>query len=146
MDKNYLKLPINFSDILSKQELSTCNIEYSIAQNLFLILITAFGECRFDNTYGCELWDLDFELIYNPNMWKEKVQKSLQNSVELHEKRLLNAKVDLEMGEEELDLGVWDGKRLKQRLAIKITGNLSTTNQPYYFNKNLFLSPISYSD
>jgi len=146
MEHCYLKLPLNFADLLAKRELTTCDLEYSIAQNLFLILITAFGECRFDSSFGCELWDLDFELIYNPNMWKERVQKSMQAAVERHEKRLLDPRVDLDIGEEELDLGVWDGKRLKQRLAINISGKLTTTNQPYYFSKNLFLSPISYSD
>lgn len=146
MEKSYLKLPLNFSELLQKKELKTCALEYSIAQNILLIIVTAFGECRFDHSFGCEIWDLDFELIYNPNTWREAVQKSLQNSIEKHEKRLSQVKVSVELSEEQVELGVVEARSLKQKLTIKISGNLTATNQPFFVNKTLYLNPISYAD
>ena len=66
MKETYYDLPIRFDLLMQKnRELPTCSLDKSIAQNIFLIITSKFNEHRFDPTYGCEIWETDFELIHN---------------------------------------------------------------------------------
>ena len=69
MPTKYYELPINFSSLMQKNnELAACDLKKSIAQNIYLIITSRFRENRFDDSYGCELWDMDFELVHNESL------------------------------------------------------------------------------
>jgi phage baseplate assembly protein W len=63
MDITYYKIPLKLSGLLEGNELPTIDLRDSISSTLELIIMTRFGEHRHDPSFGCEIWDLDFELI-----------------------------------------------------------------------------------
>src|ERR1700712_4156435 len=85
----YYQMPLRF-DLLKERnkELPGCNLGTSIAQNIFLIASTKFQEHRFDDKYGCEIWDKDFELITNQPLWQEQVSRSITVTLRRYEPRL----------------------------------------------------------
>ena len=61
MINHYYQLPINFKTLMSTNSaLPTCDLKQSIAQNIFLIITTKYKENRYDESYGCEIWNMDF--------------------------------------------------------------------------------------
>src|SRR5215203_7500675 len=91
----YLKIPLQLNAVMEGSELPTCSMAESIRKNLELIITTRFGEHRSDESFGCEIWDLDFELIVSARLWEEKLRQSLLCSVTSHEHRLSNLSVSV---------------------------------------------------
>lgn len=125
------------------QELPTCDLRKSIAQNIFLIISSRFNEHRFDRTYGCELWDRDFELISNRLVWQDQVSQSIVRSLAEHEPRLEGIGVETEVTEEPYQHPVSRVKVIKKRLSVSVKGRIRDTGEQFAFATQLFLSPIS---
>ena len=64
MSFQFYNIPIKFSDLTEKKELAKIGLGESISRLIHLIAITHFGECKFDDTFGCEIWEHDFENIW----------------------------------------------------------------------------------
>ena len=97
MSDNLYHKPFRFDKLLSNSDLKDTDLGSSISQNLELILFTRYGEHRHDTTFGCEIWDLDFELIVSETIWEEKFRKSLLKSVSTYENRLNDVDVSIKM-------------------------------------------------
>ncbi|GAA4343138.1 GPW/gp25 family protein [Flaviaesturariibacter amylovorans] len=144
MVKHYYELPIRFSSLLKRNsDLNTCDLKKSIAQNLYLIITSKFEEHRYDKSYGCELWDMDFELIANQNLWLERIRKSVANSVTRHEVRLYEIAVEIEIGQDENLTSLKDSKSVKKKLSIYIKGRIRETGEEFPFSTTIYLSPLS---
>ena len=144
MVQRYYELPINFEILISKnRELRTCDLKQSIAQNIYLIITSKYKENRYDESYGCELWDLDFELVSNENMWLEKIRRSVFNSVMKHEPRLYDVSVDIDITMDEQVTSLKSTRSVKKRLTIFVKGYVTKTGEPFEFNTNIYLSPLS---
>ena len=57
----YYTLPIKFGELCKKKDLKSCSIKESISQHLYLIITTSFGECLYDEEFGCSIWDNDYD-------------------------------------------------------------------------------------
>ena len=144
MVNEYYTLPIAFKRILDRKELEKCDVQTSIAQKIHLILITFFEESRFNRQFGCLIWEYDFENIYNISAWKDRVNKSLKETLEINEKRLINILVEVDIQKEEISEDQLHAiKELHKRLDVKVTGNLLKTNELFGFSEPIFISPIS---
>jgi phage baseplate assembly protein W len=139
---NY-KIPLQLHLPVKGQELPVCNLKQSISKNLELIITTRFGEHRADPSFGCEIWDLDFELIVSENLWEEKLRQSLLRSVTSHEKRLSNIQLGVQITEVEKFHLFKQNTEIKKRVDIQLTGTIQQTGEAFKFNSNLFLSPLS---
>lgn len=138
----YYKMPLQLSGLLEGNELPTCDVHDSISKNLELIIMTKFGEHRNDPTFGCEIWDLDFELIVNENKWEEKLRQSLLKSITSHENRLAEVQLSVNITEVERSQSSRNGKT-KKKVAIHLTGTIHRTGESFSFMNSLFLSPLS---
>ena len=131
----YYKLPIDFEGLIKKQDLAKIALEDSISQSIYTLMTTTFGECKFDETYGCELWDSDFDLLKSDNELKVFVAKSLKNSIAQHEKRIFLQEIDVRISEQ--NLGEINKKRIKKLLLrnklliTKQSTQLLRTNKPW---------------
>jgi phage baseplate assembly protein W len=85
MSINYYKIPLQISALLEGNDLPNCDLKESLTHTLELIIMTRFGEHRHDPSFGCEIWDLDFELIVSEDKWEEKLRQSLLKSITSHE-------------------------------------------------------------
>jgi phage baseplate assembly protein W len=119
-----------------------CSLKQSVIQNLHLMLTTAFGEYPADEGYGCSIWENDFDNITSASKIKEHIKQSIIQSVHEHEKRLGKVSVKLMIHQEELaDI---NGRRVKKRIEITISGTLLLTNDPFSHEYSFFAGPYSY--
>ncbi len=145
MEQHYYKLPLFFENLISKnKELDPSSKGESIAAHVYLIITSKFGESRFDETYGCEIWDFDFMNITNQSNWKTRIVQSVENSIAKHEKRLMNVKVNLDIKEEEVSSASTNVVNVKKAVRISVSAKLADTNEPFTFMQKMFLSPLSF--
>ncbi|MEN0055474.1 MAG: GPW/gp25 family protein [Mucilaginibacter sp.] len=134
--------PFKLKNILSNKELETTDLGRSISQNIELIIFTRYGEHRHNNNFGCEIWDLDFELVVSERIWEEKFRQSLLRSVTDYEYRLYQVEVDIKMSEVEKLFFGKNVTEIKKKVEISVSGKINTTGENYFFNTSLFLSPL----
>ena len=143
MSMVYYKIPLQLSSVLAGNELTACDLKESISNNLELIIMSKFGEHRHDPGFGCEIWDLDFELIVSENKWKEKLRQSLLKSITTHELRLTDVQLNVDISDIEKFRLFSKFTEIKKRVEIRLTGTIHKTGEPFSFTNNLFLSPLS---
>ena len=141
MPQPYYALPLRLDEVLQHKPHPTCSLPQSIAQNLYLMLTTHFAESRFDETFGCSLWDEDFT-NQSTSRWKDDIRQSIETSILAHEKRLTQVRVRVDLTDQEMQLGRTN-RRVKRRLTIWIDGLLTRTNEQFSFQRSLFLAPLS---
>ncbi len=142
----YYKIPLSAVELFENRTLLKYNrIEESIADNIRLILTTAFGEYAFDATYGCSLWDGDFENISSDDRWKEKLSISIRKSIEQHEPRLTNVMVNTEIVQDEVKQQISNREinRIKRRVDVTVDARIALTDESFWGRQKLYVSPIS---
>ena len=128
----YYKLPIDFGGLMKKQDLAKIALEDSISQSIYTLMTTVFGECKFDETYGCELWDTDFDLLKSDDELKVFVAKSLKNSIIQHEKRIFLQDIEIKISEQ--NLGEINKKRIKKKVLVSVRAIVLETNRPFVYD------------
>lgn len=139
----YYRLPLQLSGIMAGKDAATCDIGASISKNIELIIMTRFGEHRSDPTFGCEIWDLDFELIVSQGLWEKKFCSSIIQSVSSHETRLINVDISVILSEVEKFNTIQRSSEVKKKVEIRLKAVVKKTGEPFNFTANLFLSPLS---
>ncbi|MBB5622264.1 MULTISPECIES: GPW/gp25 family protein [Pedobacter] len=135
--------PFRLKNILENKDLTEADLGKSISQNIELIIFTRYGEHRHNRNFGCEIWDLDFELIVSETTWEEKFRQSLLRSITEYERRLYQVEVEINMTEVEKKFSLRNVTEIKKKVDISIWGKMNITGEKYYFNTGLFLSPLS---
>jgi len=139
MAANYYHLPLDLEGILERRQLPRCSMQDSVAQHIYLLLTSYFGESRYDADFGCQVWEQDFEAIANVR-WKDRVQQSVEKSISEFEPRLLNVRAQVAVMDFELK-GV--SQRIRRRLEITVTAMLHRTREPFTFHASMFVAPLS---
>lgn len=143
MSTIFYKIPLQLAKVLEGNELPVSDLVQSITKNLELIIMTKFGEHRCDPSFGCEIWDLDFELIISENLWEEKLRQSMLKSITSHEHRLTNVEITVDIIEVEKFHLFRKHTEIKKSVDIRLTGTMHKTGEAFSFNTNLYLSPLS---
>ena len=138
----FYKLPIDFNVILQKKELEKTSIEHSIAQQIILLATSTFGECKFDETFGSKIWEIDFDLLMNENNLKEIISKTMKESLLLHENRIKVNEMKVEISETKYF--VENVSRAKKKVDIIIDATIKSTNRNFNFRGYFFVGPLSY--
>ncbi|MCS3532778.1 GPW/gp25 family protein [Chryseobacterium sp. JUb7] len=138
----YYKIPIDFGAVTEKKDTEKISIDSSIAQQIFLIATTSLGECKFDESFGSEIWEMDFDLLKSDNILREFIINSLKKAITIHEKRLQLGDVEVHINDE--NIGGIGKKRMKKRVAVAIKGLVLETNRPFLFQNSFFVGPLSY--
>ncbi len=142
MAKPYYQAPFDFKRFFEKKELKKLSMRDSISQFISIIITTYFEEYTFDEDFGSEIWETDFDLLVNANVLRERIKKSLAQQIRTYEKRLTNIDLNVELME---SLSENTNKvRLKKYLYITIRGTIVKTDEPFTFNGDYFLAPLSY--
>jgi phage baseplate assembly protein W len=139
----YYKIPLALKAVMEGKELPSCDLETSIQKNLELIITTKFGEHRSNPSFGCEIWELDFELIISARLWEEKLRQSLLKSITQHEQRVVNVELTVSISDMEKFNALKQFTEIKKRVDIVVNGLVKKTGEPFAFHTNLFLSPLS---
>ena len=143
MQTNYY-LPLAFEKVIKKKPLPVGDMEDSIKQFLSLILTTHLGEYRFDNGFGCEIWDWNYHNIHSVNKWKTTFKKQITEAILASEKRLRSVEVNIQLTQlpvVEKDSSIVAKHR--QKIFITITGTMIYTNKPLQHQEMIYFSPLS---
>ena len=140
----YYSLPLDFQAITKKKDIKVCNFYRSIAQNIFIILTTKYGECRFYSDFGSEVWEWDFQHIPNENTWIAQMTNLITKTIVKYETRLYDIKVEMNIKQEEIMDTAKVAFRIKRKMEVVVTGIVKETREPFNFRQSLFLSPISF--
>lgn len=138
----FYKLPIDFNAVMKKRDLEKTSIEHSIAQQIIILATTTFGECKFDETFGSNIWEIDFDLLMNENTVKEIISKTMKQSLLLHEKRIKVNELKVELSE--IVSSVEEVSRAKKRVDIIVEATIKSTNRNFDFRGYFFVGPLSY--
>ncbi|MCC3158600.1 GPW/gp25 family protein [Hymenobacter sp. 15J16-1T3B] len=139
MSESFYRLPLDMAALLERQQLPRCSVQESIAQHLYLILTTQFGESRYDPGYGCQVWEQDFEALTTMR-WKDNVQRSVEQAIRTYEPRLVRARAHVSVTDFEVR---HVGQRVRKRLEVKVNAVLHRTNEPFAFQASLFVAPLA---
>ncbi|MEO1417160.1 MAG: GPW/gp25 family protein [Bacteroidota bacterium] len=138
---DFYSIPFSFQDLLTrKNDQLKVPTETSIRQHISLIITTQLGDFRFDPTYGCKIWEVDFVVPSNLNAWKDEIKVSLEQAIRAHEHRIEfidRFVVKVERGDPKGE------KRIHQRLEIEIEGKVRGSNKVFTYSENLYFSPVS---
>lgn len=142
MQTEFYSLPLSLHLIMKRQEHPKVTPLQSVVQHLHLLLTTAFGEFSGDESYGCGIWDHDFDVITSSHKLKEIIRQSLLKVIQEKEKRLTNVRIELNIVQEEIpDV---NGIQIKKKISISITGILQLTNERLQFRDAFYVGPLSY--
>lgn len=139
MGATYYQLPLDLESILERRQLPRCSVQDSVAQHLYLLLTTYFGESRYEPAFGCQVWEQDFEAMTTMR-WKDRVQQSVEAAIRAFEPRLAQPRAQVAVMDFELK-GV--SQRIRRRLEITVTAALYHTREPFTFQASLFVAPLS---
>jgi phage baseplate assembly protein W len=141
MTNPYYASPLNLGSIIHKKELPRLSLRESISAWIHLLLVTHFGEFKDDESFGCQIWEHDFENITNSQKFKDDLQKAILQSLKIHEPRLTNTRLDIQIEQVEVLL---QNRRVKIRIGIKIFGTIIKTNESFTHVESFFIGPLSY--
>jgi phage baseplate assembly protein W len=137
----YYDFPLRPADLMQKKEQPRVPVKDSVARMIHLITVTHYGEYKFDQSLGCEIWDFDFVNITNYQLFKENIRNSLMQTIARYEPRLSSVRVDVQMQQVEIRIM---NRRTKAQINLKVEGVLSMTNEPFLYQENFFIGPLSY--
>ena len=143
MQFEYFTLPMSLEKVIRKEELTKCSVKQSVMQHLHLLLTTGFGEFPADESFGCGIWDHEFDNVTSAHKVKEIIRQSMVQTIQLKEKRLGNVRVELVIVQEELP-DPDGGKTIKKRIDITVSGVLLLTNERIQYRDTFFVGPLSY--
>ncbi len=142
MAKPYYEAPFDFKRFFEKKELKKLSASESISQFISIIITTYLKEYTFDEEFGSEIWESDFDLLVNAHVLKERIKHSLTDQIRTYEKRLTNIDLNVEFME---SLSQNQHKvRLKKHLYIDLAGTIIKTHESFRFTGNYYLAPLSY--
>jgi phage baseplate assembly protein W len=131
MISNY-SFPLRCAELMKKKpDHPKCSTEESVRQHIYLMLITRFGENRYDTSYGCELWEYDFESLKILDGKKHYLENSIKNLLFVHEPRLTELNVAVNISEGPVMNHLKTEQKTKKKIEINIKGRLAETNKPF---------------
>lgn len=139
----YYKLPLAVDKIIKNEEADTCSIEQSISKFIHLITTSHFGEFDFDETFGCTIWNIDFDNLTSTNKLRYTIADSITKTLMTHEKRLTHINVNVNIIQDEFK-GVKKHNRIKKRIDITVEGTKKQTNEAFSCLERFYIAPLAY--
>ncbi|GLU56960.1 GPW/gp25 family protein [Dyadobacter frigoris] len=140
MEQQNYALPLALDCVVVGQMLAKCPDREAIHQHLYLLMVTHFDETRFDENYGCALWEHDFSML-SQIKWKDLIRESLEVAISRFERRLMQTKVRVEI--EELEVMSKNNNYIRKRIGVEVKAVIRRTNEPFIFFERIFISPMS---
>lgn len=142
MNQVFYRLPIHLGSLMAGREMPTCGVGVSIAQVLYLLLHTHYGELRSDRSFGCKIWDLEFEHTISHTRWIDDLSQSMETAIRQHERRLKNPQITVQVlpVEHRIDPLPEDYRR---RVTVTVNATLRETEEPFRFSTQLHLGQLA---
>ncbi|QJW91634.1 GPW/gp25 family protein [Spirosoma taeanense] len=142
MNHSFYQLPIRLGLLMAGRELPTCGAGTSIAQVLYLLLYTQYGELRSDRTFGCKIWDLVFDRNISYSEWTSELCDSFEAAIRRHEPRLRAPHVSVQFLAVEHQIKPLPDD-FQQAVVVTVDAMLNATQEPFHFTTKLYLGQLS---
>ena len=144
MENQTYRIPFNPVNMMTGNgQMETCDIGESIAQNIMLLIITKKGENRYDDNYGNDVWNVEFDNGVSPSMWESLFVNSLERQIAEYEPRIVNAIVEAHINYVEHSYETRGFSEVKKKVKVGINAKIEATGERFSFSTELFLSPMS---
>ena len=130
----YYQIPLSFSTILKREKLKKCDLMQSIKNFIHLIILSSFQEYRRDSSFGCDMWENEFEILPSETKWQTQIKSSITSSIKSYETRLEDVNINIETKET---------TSLMKRITINVSGTMKQTAEPFAHNETIYLCPKS---
>ncbi|WP_449397987.1 GPW/gp25 family protein [Chryseobacterium wanjuense] len=95
MDTPNYRMPFVPSTLMTEGgSIDTCDMGESIAHNIMLLITTKKGENRYDENYGNDVWNLEFDNGVTSAVWETVFIKSLKRQIQEYEPRIVQPQID----------------------------------------------------
>ncbi len=139
----YLNYPLNMNEIFKGNSLRKLSLRESIAQHLHLIITSQLGENLFEPTFGCSIWEYDFDNTVTDVRLRDLIKNSLEEAIINRELRIRGLEVKVVISQMEIN-GLRILKRIKKRVDIQIKSRLVSTSEEFEYFEYFYLGPLSY--
>lgn len=140
----YIKLPINFSDIVQGKSKAHCSYEESIAQYLMMMITSRYGEVVSRSDFGSAIWELEFNQMVKVHQWEELVERSLRDTMEKYEHRLMDLRIDVSLVQIDKSVSDFEDRtEVRKQASITVEGKMKESGTKFTFNTQLLVSPLS---
>lgn len=143
MAVSYYKIPLSAEKIVSNVPVAHCSIEQSIKQFVHLIMTSHFGEFELDSTFGCAIWNIDFDNLTTNNKLRYTIEESISESLLSHEKRIKDIDVSVNIVQDEYKSST-NLSRVKKRVDIKVNCVIQQTNELFSCLECFYIAPLAY--
>ncbi|APU09425.1 hypothetical protein KLA_16612 [Cellulophaga geojensis KL-A] len=140
---NYLKLPIDFSEILMNKSADRCSKVESIAQHIMMMITSRYGEVVGRDDFGSKIWELEFSQLVRIQDWEEQVENSLTEAIIKYEARLKDIKVAVVLSEVDDNLSNSENTQIRRKSQITVKGKLVENDMDFNFSTLIYISPLS---
>jgi len=130
------------SSVKGADEHPTYPLGMSIAQFLHLLLHTRPGELRSSPTFGCAIWDLEFDNDTPLAKWEISLMRSLLAAVREHEPRLADVQVQVQFAQP-ATADVSRQPVARQQAHISIRGVVALTGEAFRYATQLYLGQLA---
>ncbi|CVK17090.1 MAG: GPW/gp25 family protein [Apibacter sp.] len=138
----YYNTPINFKQLIEKKDVEKTNLDQSIAKYINILVTSSFGECKFNDMLGCNIWEMDFDLLSDTNSLRDKFKNDIKETIMMNESRLNLLEVEVSIGVSQIP-SYRNSIRFKKKVMMKINGLIKKTNRPFNFYGYFFIGPLS---
>lgn len=144
MDNVNYRFPFNPVAVMKdNSSMETCGTAESIAQNIMLLIITKKGENRYDEDYGNEVWNVEFDNGISAVKWEEIFVKSLKKQILKYETRIKNPDISAQISIVEHSYDTKGFTEVKKKVKVAINAVIEASDERFSFATELFLSPMS---
>lgn len=143
MNHLFYQLPIRFGPLMARQEIPTCSVGVSIAQMLYLLIHTRYGELRSDRSFGCRIWEVEFEQSLSNSDWSGELSQSLEKAIRQHEPRLKNVRVSVGMTPIDKNSFLRQPDEYRRLATVSVEARLSETEEPFRFSTQLHVGQLA---
>jgi phage baseplate assembly protein W len=138
----YYNTPLNFKQLIEKKDVEKTNLDQSIAKYINILVTSSFGECKFNDMLGCNIWEIDFDLLSDTNSLRDKFKNDIKETIMMNESRLNLLEVEVSIGVSQIP-SYRNSIRFKKKVMMKINGLIKKTNRPFNFHGYFFIGPLS---
>lgn len=144
MDTPNYRMPFVPSTLMKEGgSIETCDTGESIAHNIMLLITTKKGENRYDENYGNDVWNLEFDNAITSAVWENIFIKSLKRQIQEYEPRIVQPQIDAHIQFVEHSYDTREHTEIKKKVRIAINAKMEATGERFSFSTELFLSPMS---
>ncbi len=141
--QGYFNYPLDVGKIIKGNTLQRISLRESISQHLHLIITSYIGENLFEPSFGCAIWQYDFDNTVTDVRLRDLIKDSLVEAIVTQETRIKGLDVKVIISQSEINsLAVL--KRIKKRVDIEINASLVSTSEEFRYFEYFYLGPLSY--